>query len=140
MSTNQDVDEFNWLLNAFVKDAGGVSDALTVSTDGLLLAHSDNLNREGAQQAAAIISGLLSLGHSTHQLLGFEALEQIIVAMDGGFVYLTAMGDAGCLGAVAESSFDMDNIGFQMGNFVKRAKRMLNPTLIDDLKASVDAH
>jgi predicted regulator of Ras-like GTPase activity (Roadblock/LC7/MglB family) len=139
MTTKQDVDEFNWLLNAFVREAGGVSDAITVSTDGLLMAHSDTLDAEGAHQAAAIVSALVSLGHSAQRCLGFEQLEQVIVAMDGGFLYLTAMGEAGCLGAITESSFDMDNIGYQMGTFVKRATRLLSPELIHDLKSSVGA-
>ena len=137
MSTNPQVDEFNWLLNTFVRDAGVVSDALAVSADGLLMAHSDNLDREGAHQAAAIVSGLVSLAHSTIRHLDFEELEQIIVATDHGFVYLTAMGESGCLAAVTESAFDMDNVGYQMGTFVKRAERMLSPALIADLKASV---
>jgi predicted regulator of Ras-like GTPase activity (Roadblock/LC7/MglB family) len=139
MTINQDVDEFNWLLNGFVKNASGVTDALTVSSDGLLMAHSDTLDRDGAQQAAAIISGLISLGQGAYRCLGFEDLEQIIVVTDGGFLYLTAMGEAGCLGAITESVFDMDNIGYQMGTFVQRATRMLTPALVNDLKASVDA-
>jgi predicted regulator of Ras-like GTPase activity (Roadblock/LC7/MglB family) len=134
---NHDVEEFNWLLNGFVRDAGGVSDALTVSTDGLLMAHSDSLDPQGAHQAAAIVSALVSLGQSAHRCLGFEALEQVIVAMDGGFLYLTAMGDAGCLGAITEADFDMDNVGYQMGIFVKKATRLLSPELIDELKMSV---
>jgi uncharacterized protein len=137
MTVSTEVDEFNWLLNTFVRDAAVVTDAITVSSDGLLMAHSDSFDREGAEQAAAIVSALVSLGQSTHRCLGFEDLEQIIVAMDDGFLYVTTMGNAGCLAAVTESAFDMDNIGYQMGNFVKRAARMLTPALIDDLKASV---
>jgi uncharacterized protein len=137
MIANRDVDEFNWLLNRFVKDAAGVTDAITVSSDGLLLAHSDSLERDGAQQVAAIVSALVSLGQSTYRCLGFGDLEQVIVAMDGGFLYLTTMGHSGCLGAVTESAFDMDNVGYQMGNFIKKATRMLNPALIEDLKVTV---
>jgi predicted regulator of Ras-like GTPase activity (Roadblock/LC7/MglB family) len=137
VGVNQVVDEFNWLLNAFVRDAGVVTDALTVSSDGLLMAHSDSLDREGAQQAAAIVSALVSLGQSTHRCLGFDDLEQIIVAMGDGFLYVTAMGGAGCLAAVTETASDMDNVGYQMGTFVSRAARMLTPALIEDLKASV---
>jgi predicted regulator of Ras-like GTPase activity (Roadblock/LC7/MglB family) len=139
VSANPQVDEFNWLLNTFVRDAGVVSDALAVSSDGLLMAHSDNLDREGAHQAAAIVSGLVSLAHSTIRQLDFDDLEQIIVATDDGFIYLTAMGDAGCLAAVTDSAFDMDNVGYQMGNFVKRAARMLTPTLVRQLETAVDA-
>jgi predicted regulator of Ras-like GTPase activity (Roadblock/LC7/MglB family) len=139
VSANPQVDEFNWLLNTFVRDAGVVSDALAVSSDGLLMAHSDNLDREGAHQAAAIVSGLVSLAHSTIRQLDFDDLEQIIVATDDGFIYLTAMGDAGCLAAVTDSVFDMDNVGYQMGNFVKRAARMLTPALVRELETAVDA-
>jgi uncharacterized protein len=138
MIVNQDVDEFNWLLNGFVTNAGGVTDALTGSSDGLLMAHSDTLDRDGAQQAAAIISGLVSLGEGAQRCLGFDDLEQIIVVTDNGYLYLTAMGDAGCLGALTESVFDMDNIGYQMGTFVQRAKGMLTPALVNDLKANVE--
>ena len=139
MSTNPQVDEFNWLLNTFVRDAGVVSDALAVSADGLLMAHSDNLDRDGAHQAAAIVSGLVSLAHSTIRHLGTEELEQIIVATGQGFVYLTAMGEAGCLAAVTESVFDMDNVGYQMANFVRRASGLLTPELVRDLETAVDA-
>ena len=139
MSANPQVDEFNWLLNAFVRDAGVVSDALAVSSDGLLMAHSDNLDREGAHQAAAIVSGLVSLAHSSVRHLQFSDLEQIIVATDDGFLYVTAMGDAGCLAAVTENAFDMDNVGYQMGVFVQKAAHMLTPGLVEDLKAAVDA-
>jgi hypothetical protein len=33
----------------------------------------------------------------------------------------------------------MDNVGYQMGNFVKRAARMLTPTLVHELEVAVDA-
>jgi predicted regulator of Ras-like GTPase activity (Roadblock/LC7/MglB family) len=134
---NQAVDEFNWLLNAFVRDAAVVSDAITVSSDGLLMAHSDSLQRDGAQQGAAIISALVSLGDSASRHLAFGEVEQVIVACGDGFLYVTAMGSAGCLGVITESISDMDNIGYQMGNFVKRASHMLTPAVVDELKASV---
>jgi predicted regulator of Ras-like GTPase activity (Roadblock/LC7/MglB family) len=138
MSLEQ-VTEFNWLLDTFVEQTGGVSDAVAVSSDGLLMARSATLDRDGAQQVAAIISGLVSLGESTQRCLRFEELDQIIVAMEGGFLYVTAMGSAGCLGAITVSSFDMDNVGYQMGRFVERATRMLSPALVEELKTAVAA-
>ena len=49
---------FNWLLNGFVDKTAGVSDAVAVSSDGLLMAMSSSLNRASAEQLAAIISGM----------------------------------------------------------------------------------
>lgn len=62
MSVGDDAQEFNWLLNNFVKVTSGVTDAVAVSSDGLLMARSNTLDEAGAQQVAAIISGSVSLG------------------------------------------------------------------------------
>ena len=139
MSLAAQVAEFNWLLDTFVSGTAGVTDAVAVSSDGLLMAQSDTLGRGGANQVAAIVSALVSLGTSTGQFLGFSPLDQIIVAMDGGYLYVTAMGAAGCLGAITDPSFDMDDVGYQMGRFVERAARMLTPALVTQLKDAVAA-
>ncbi|MBK6857590.1 MAG: roadblock/LC7 domain-containing protein [Microthrixaceae bacterium] len=134
MSVNDDAQEFNWLLNNFVSSTSGVSDAVAVSSDGLLMARSNTLDEAGADQLAAIISGFVSLGDGTTRCFGFEELNQIIVAMKGGYMFVSAMGTAGCLGVVAEPRCDIGNVGYQMTLLVERAGRMLTPELIDELK------
>jgi uncharacterized protein len=139
MTIDRDVLEFNWLLDTFVRTTAGVSDAVAVSSDGLLMAQSDTLDRQGAHQVAAIISGLVSLGHSTGRCLDLDSLDQIIVAMEGGYLHVTTISGAGSLGALTDPAFDMDNIGYQMGRFVERAARMLTPALVSELKAAAAA-
>jgi predicted regulator of Ras-like GTPase activity (Roadblock/LC7/MglB family) len=137
MSLDNEVTEFNWLLDTFVSSSAGVTDAVAVSSDGLLMAQSDTLNRTGAHQVAAIMSGLVSLGSSAGHYLGFSPVDQIIVAMGSGLLYVTAMGDAGCLGAITDPAYDMDDVGYQMGRFVERAIDMLTPQLVNELKQVV---
>lgn len=134
MSLDEEAKEFDWLLNNFVKSTGGVTDAVAVSADGLLIARSDTLELAGADQLAAMISGFVSLGDGTTRSLDFEVLTQIIVAMKGGYLFVSALGAAGCLGVVAEPGCDIGNIGYQMTLLVERAGRMLTPELIVELK------
>ena len=62
--TRSDDDDPGVLLDAsnFVEQTAGVTDAVAVSSDGLLMAMSITLDRAAAEPVAAIISGLVSLG------------------------------------------------------------------------------
>lgn len=134
MSIGEDAQQFNWMLNNFVKDTAGVTDAVAVSSDGLLMAKSNTLDDAGADQVAAIISGFVSLGQGATRCFGFDDLNQIIIAMKGGYLFVSAMGDAGCLGVVATPRCDIGNVGYQMALLVERAGEMLTPELVDELK------
>ena len=98
-----------------------MTDAVAVSSDGLLMARSNTLDSAGADQVAAIISGFVSLGHGATRCFGFDELNQIIVAMSGGYLFVSAMGEAGCLGVVATPGCDIGNVGYQMSLLVERA-------------------
>ena len=137
MSTIEDARQFSWMLNNFVRKTFGVSDAVAVSSDGLLMATSDTLDLRGADQVAAIISGLVSLGDGATRCLGFETLDQIIVAMELGYLFVTAMGTSGCVGIVAEPDADLGIIGYQMSLFVERAGQLLTPLVVNELKNQV---
>jgi predicted regulator of Ras-like GTPase activity (Roadblock/LC7/MglB family) len=121
-------------MNSFVRDTAGVTDSVAVSSDGLLMARSNTLDDAGADQIAAIISGFVSLGQGATRCFDFEALQQVIIAMKGGYLFVTAMGTAGCLGVVATPQGDIGNIGYQMALLVERAGAMLTPELVDELK------
>ena len=68
-----DVRNFNWLLSSFVESTSGVTDAVAVSSDGLLMAMSSSLERAGAEQLAAIIAGMTSLAESTARCFALGA-------------------------------------------------------------------
>jgi len=134
MSLTEDANQFNWMLNQFVRDTSGVSDAVAVSSDGLLMAVSNTLDAAGANQVAAIISGLVSLGHGTSRCLDLDELDQIIVAMERGILLVTTMGIGGSLGIVATPGCDMGNVGYQLSQLVEWAGKTLTPELVAELK------
>jgi predicted regulator of Ras-like GTPase activity (Roadblock/LC7/MglB family) len=121
-----DVRNFNWLLSSFVESTSGVTDAVAVSSDGLLMAMSSSLERAGAEQLAAIIAGMTSLAESTARCFALGRLDQVIVAMDGS-----------CLGVLAEKRCDVGAVGYQMTMLVERVGNALSPSLVAELKESV---
>lgn len=134
MNTTSGARDFSWMLNNFVEQSAGVTDAIAVSSDGLLMAMSDSLDRDGAEQLAAIVSGLVSLGQGAATCFGFGGLQQVIVAMDGGYAFLSSISDGSCLGVVATSGCDIGQIGYQSGLLVERAGAVLTPELVEELQ------
>lgn len=134
MSIVDDARSFSWLLGSFVEQTAGVTDAVAVSSDGLLMAMSSNLDRGSAEQVAAIISGLVSLGHGASTCFGFEGLEQMIVAMRHGLLLVASISDGSCIGVVARKGCDIGLVGYQMTLLVERAGAVLTPALVTELK------
>jgi predicted regulator of Ras-like GTPase activity (Roadblock/LC7/MglB family) len=132
--TSEGARSFNWLLNGFVDKTAGVTDAVTVSADGLLMAMSSRLNRASAEQLAAIISGMVSLGNGASGVFGFEGMEQVIVAMRRGYLFVSAISDGSCLGVVASKGCDIGLVGYQTTLLVERAGTVLTPDLVAELK------
>lgn len=56
----------DWLVSNFASDVPGVSHAVLVSADGLLMAASAHLPIDRAEQLAAVTSGLASLSAGCH--------------------------------------------------------------------------
>lgn len=125
---------FSWLLNGFVDKTAGVTDAVAVSSDGLLMAMSSSLDRASAEQLAAIISGMVSLGNGASGCFGFDGLEQVIVAMRKGFLFVSAISDGSCLGVVTSKGCDIGLVGYQTTLLVERAGTVLTPDLVTELK------
>jgi predicted regulator of Ras-like GTPase activity (Roadblock/LC7/MglB family) len=139
MNLSDEARNFNWLLNSFVDQTAGVTDAVAVSSDGLLIAASSSLDRASAEQLAAIISGFVSLGHGASRCFDFSGLEQIIVAMRQGFLFVSSISDGSCLGVVATRNCDIGLVGYQTTLLVERAGQVLSPALVAELKAGVVA-
>ena len=70
MALSQEAQNLNWLINGFVTRVPGVTHAIVVSSDGLLIAMSERLPRDRADQLAAITSGLVSLTAGAAQQIG----------------------------------------------------------------------
>ena len=61
MQLSAEARNLNWLVSNFVERVPGVSEATVVSSDGLLVALSDGLDRSSGDRLAAVSAGLLSI-------------------------------------------------------------------------------
>jgi hypothetical protein len=135
MGLTEEARNFNWLLSNFVEETAGVSDAVAVSSDGVLIARSQSLNQEEGEQLCAIISGCASLAQAVDRSLGFDGLERVIVAMHRGFLFVCSIADGSCLGVVAVRDCDVGSVGYQATELVIRAGQLLTPALREELKS-----
>ncbi|RBO89548.1 roadblock/LC7 domain-containing protein [Nocardia puris] len=128
---------FNWMLANFVRDTDGVRDTVAVSSDGLLIAMSDGLDRAGADRLAAIVSGLSGLARSASRSYAFDGLKLIMIEMRRGFLLVSALGDGSCLGVIADGGCDVGLVGYEMAVLADRAGALLDPALISRLRESL---
>jgi hypothetical protein len=134
---SNEVKNFNWMLDNFVEKSAGVCDAVAVSSDGLLMAMSHTLDRAGAERVAAIISGMVGLSRGAAKAFGWEPVHQIIVAMEGGYLFLSTISDGSNLGVLANAGCDIGLVGYQTNLLLERIGVLLTPALIAQLRAQV---
>ncbi|MBH0780286.1 roadblock/LC7 domain-containing protein [Nocardia sp. NEAU-351] len=136
-ASTADPQSFNWLLANFVRNTDGVRDSVAVSSDGLLIAMSEGLDRAGGDRLAAMVSGLTSLAKSASRSYEFDGLKLIMIEMKRGFLLISALGDGSCLGVIADGTCDVGLVGYEMAILAERAGTLLNPALITQLRGTL---
>jgi len=134
---DQDAQDLNWLVASFAQRVPGVAHAVAVSADGLLLAISDGLPRDRADQLAAIASGLVSLTHGASRCFEGGAVTQTVVEMETGFLLVMSISDGSCLAVLASRSCDIGQVGYEMALLVERVGDVLTPALRSELHAAL---
>jgi uncharacterized protein len=86
----------------------------------LLIAASDHLPKERADQLAAVTSGLASLATGAAQLFDGGRVLQSVVEMDHGYVLIMQVGDGSQLATLASKSCDIGQVGYEMALLAER--------------------
>ena len=94
---SQAAQNLNWLITNFVDNTPGVSHTVVVSADGLLLAMSEGFPRDRADQLAAVASGLTSLTAGASRIFEGGAVNQTVVEMERGFLFIMSVSDGSSL-------------------------------------------
>ncbi|KAB7836258.1 roadblock/LC7 domain-containing protein, partial [Streptomyces mobaraensis] len=98
---SQAAQNLNWLITSFVENTPGVSHTVVVSADGLLLAMSEGFPRDRADQLAAVASGLTSLTAGASRIFEGGAVNQTVVEMERGFLFIMSISDGSSLAVLA---------------------------------------
>jgi uncharacterized protein len=115
-----------WLVSAFTKEVPGVAHAVLVSADGLLVAASDALPRDRADQMSALTAGLTSLTVGAADLFTAGRVVQSVIEMEHGFLLLMSVGDGSHLAVIAAAGCDIGLVGYEMTLLVDRVGRMVD--------------
>lgn len=110
-----------WML-AEVTGVPNVRHAMVLSADGLVKVASSGLPRDEADRLAAACAGLHSLGRGLAGRYGSGTGEvrQVVVEIDGGFVFLRAAGRGSQLAVVTAANVDPALIAQQMAVQVRK--------------------
>ena len=74
---------------------------------------------------------------STARCFALGGLDQVIVAMDEGYLFVSSVSDGSSLGVVADRRCDIGAVGYQMQMLVQRVGAALTPALVAELKEAV---
>jgi hypothetical protein len=130
----QSEQDFTWLINDFVDKVHGVTHAVIMSSDGLSLTASDNVNTLESEQLAAISSGILSLARNSAALFDKGTCEQIIIRLTQGYLLFMGIDSGAGLAVLTGPDCDMKVVAYEMTQFVAHAGHALTPERRADMR------
>ena len=119
--------DMGWLLSNFADSVAGIAHVVAVSADGLLLASSRDLPADRADQLAAITSGVVSLTDGASRMFNAGEVQQTIIEMDSGYLFLMSISDGSSMAVLAARSCDVGQVGYEMALLVERVGAALVP-------------
>jgi predicted regulator of Ras-like GTPase activity (Roadblock/LC7/MglB family) len=119
--------DMGWLLSNFADSVAGIAHVVAVSADGLLLASSRDLPADRADQLAAITSGVVSLTDGASRMFSAGDVQQTIIEMDSGYLFLMSISDGSSMAVLAARSCDVGQVGYEMALLVERVGAALIP-------------
>lgn len=123
--TDTAVNELDWLLDELVKRVAGADRAVVLSSDGLLIGRSAKLSEEDGEHLAAVASAFQSLAQGAGRYFGGGQVQQTLVEMDHGFLFVTSAGQGACLALLAQEIVDVGVVAYEMNLMVKRVGAVL---------------
>jgi predicted regulator of Ras-like GTPase activity (Roadblock/LC7/MglB family) len=113
-------DRLNWLLDDLVRRLTGAEEAIVLSGDGLLLGRSASLERDSAEQLAAMASAFQSLSRGVGSQYGKGAVQQTVVELEYGYLVVTEAGAGACLALLASVDADLGMVAYEMNVIVQQ--------------------
>ena len=114
------------LITGFTERVPTVLQALVVSSDGVPVAASEQIQPDQVEKLAAITSGLISLAEGAARIFDGGAVTQALVAMERGTLVIMAIDDGSSL-AVLTTTADLDLIAYEMTMLAQQAGNIFTP-------------
>ncbi|WP_232666669.1 roadblock/LC7 domain-containing protein [Pseudonocardia sp. TRM90224] len=135
--TSPQAQNFNWMVERFAQETAGVVAAITVSSDGLLIATSDGMEGGNAERLGAISSAMLSLANGVSECHPIGRPDKIVIELAQGYLIVCTVSVGCALGVLASKQAGLGALAYEMAMFANRAASTLSPQLIEELKHTV---
>jgi predicted regulator of Ras-like GTPase activity (Roadblock/LC7/MglB family) len=110
----------DWLLDDLTQRISSVEHAMVLSTDGLVTANSQSLERADAEHLAAVASGLQSLARGSGTHFGAGRVRQTMIEFEEGLLFVTSAGEGSCLCVLTGADADVGAVAYEMALLVNR--------------------
>jgi len=131
---NDPTNDLGFLLTNLVAHVPGIREAAVVSSDGLLIALSDTVDRETGDRLAAVAAGLLSVARGAGTPMQAGAVHEIIVELERALIVVMGISDGSALAVVATRPCDIGLVAYEMALLTDRAGAALTPQLVAELR------
>jgi uncharacterized protein len=119
--------EWDWVLTDFVARTAKVAHAVVVSTDGLLVARSERLPQDRAEQLSAVVAGLVGLTSGAARCLDLGQVRTCVVEMARGYLLVTSIAGGGSLGVLAAPEVELGLVGYEIAKLAESFDRPFTP-------------
>lgn len=110
----------DWLLDDLTERVSSVRHAMVLSTDGLVTANSQTLDKADAEHLAAVASGLQSLAKGSGLQFGSGQVRQTMIEFEQGLLFVTNAGEGSCLCVLTGEDTDVGAVAYEMTLLVNR--------------------
>lgn len=118
--------DLRWLLNDLIKRVDRVEHVLVVTSDGLVLARSDQLCDAEAGHLAAITAALHSLAKAAADSEGGGQVLQTLVEWQHHLMRLTMAGTGACLAVLARRDVELGLLAYEMEMLIAKVGAYLS--------------
>ncbi|GAB1820980.1 roadblock/LC7 domain-containing protein [Herbidospora sp. RD11066] len=114
-----------WLLDDLVSNVKEVRHGIVLSSDGLLMASSRDLEIASAEHLSAVAAGVQSLARGVSERFDGGAVRQTIIEMRSAYLLVTVAGKGACLAVLCEEDADVGLVAYEMAMLVVRVGQYL---------------
>ncbi|MEU4329775.1 roadblock/LC7 domain-containing protein [Nonomuraea dietziae] len=126
--------DLNWLLDDLAGRIREVEHAIVLSSDGLLMASSKELDRTDGEHLSAVASGLQSLARGVSEHVGGGAVRQTVVEWKSRYLIVTVAGEGACLAVLCLQDADIGLVAYEMAMLVARVGQYLTSPARNEAK------
>ncbi|MEV4162237.1 roadblock/LC7 domain-containing protein [Nonomuraea dietziae] len=126
--------DLTWLLDDLAGRIREVEHAIVLSSDGLLMASSKELDRTDGEHLSAVASGLQSLARGVSEHVGGGAVRQTVVEWKSRYLIVTVAGEGACLAVLCLQDADIGLVAYEMAMLVARVGQYLTSPARNEAK------